>query len=226
MIIAIDGPAAAGKSTVAKKIANQLNYVYIDTGAMYRAITLAANINGIDYEDELNLAKLTKNTSITFKQNDGMQQVFINNKDVTLDIRNQEVTNNVSTVAKHQKVREILVEKQRELAQNKHVVMDGRDIGSHVLPNADVKLFLVASVEERAKRRHEENLANGFESNLDQLKEEIRKRDQIDSEREVSPLVKAEDAIEVDTTNMNIDEVTNYILSIISNKMKVNEGEQ
>ena len=226
MIIAIDGPAAAGKSTVAKKIANQLNYVYIDTGAMYRAITLAANINGIDYEDELNLAKLTKNTSITFKQNDGMQQVFINNKDVTLDIRNQEVTNNVSTVAKHQKVREILVEKQRELAQNKHVVMDGRDIGSHVLPNADLKLFLVASVEERAKRRHEENLANGFESNLDQLKEEIRKRDQIDSEREVSPLVKAEDAIEVDTTNMNIDEVTNYILSIISNKMKVNEGEQ
>jgi len=226
MIIAIDGPAAAGKSTVAKKIANQLNYVYIDTGAMYRAITLAANINGIDYEDELNLAKLTKNTSITFKQNDGMQQVFINNKDVTLDIRNQDVTNNVSTVAKHQKVREILVEKQRELAQNKHVVMDGRDIGSHVLPNADVKLFLVASVEERAKRRHEENLANGFESNLDQLKEEIRKRDQIDSEREVSPLVKAEDAIEVDTTNMNIDEVTNYILSIISNKMKVNEGEQ
>ena len=226
MIIAIDGPAAAGKSTVAKKIANQLNYVYIDTGAMYRAITLAANINGIDYEDELNLAKLTKNTSITFKQNDGIQQVFINNKDVTLDIRNQEVTNNVSTVAKHQKVREILVEKQRELAQNKHVVMDGRDIGSHVLPNADVKLFLVASVEERAKRRHEENLANGFESNLDQLKEEIRKRDQIDSEREVSPLVKAEDAIEVDTTNMNIDEVTNYILSIISNKMKVNEGEQ
>ncbi len=226
MIIAIDGPAAAGKSTVAKKIATQLNYVYIDTGAMYRAITLAANINGIDYEDELNLAKLTKNTSITFKQNDGIQQVFINNKDVTLDIRNQEVTNNVSTVAKHQKVREILVEKQRELAQNKHVVMDGRDIGSHVLPNADVKLFLVASVEERAKRRHEENLANGFESNLDQLKEEIRKRDQIDSEREVSPLVKAEDAIEVDTTNMNIDEVTNYILSIISNKMKVNEGEQ
>lgn len=226
MIIAIDGPAAAGKSTVAKKIANQLNYVYIDTGAMYRAITLAANINGIDYEDELNLAKLTKNTSITFKQNNGIQQVFINNKDVTLDIRNQEVTNNVSTVAKHQKVREILVEKQRELAQNKHVVMDGRDIGSHVLPNADVKLFLVASVEERAKRRHEENLANGFESNLDQLKEEIRKRDQIDSEREVSPLVKAEDAIEVDTTNMNIDEVTNYILSIISNKMKVNEGEQ
>lgn len=226
MIIAIDGPAAAGKSTVAKKIATQLNYVYIDTGAMYRAITLAANINGIDYEDELNLAKLTKNTSITFKQNNGIQQVFINNKDVTLDIRNQEVTNNVSTVAKHQKVREILVEKQRELAQNKHVVMDGRDIGSHVLPNADVKLFLVASVEERAKRRHEENLANGFESNLDQLKEEIRKRDQIDSEREVSPLVKAEDAIEVDTTNMNIDEVTNYILSIISNKMKVNEGEQ
>lgn len=226
MIIAIDGPAAAGKSTVAKKIANQLNYVYIDTGAMYRAITLAANINGIDYEDELNLAKLTKNTSITFKQNDGIQQVFINNKDVTLDIRNQDVTNNVSTVAKHQKVREILVEKQRELAQNKHVVMDGRDIGSHVLPNADLKLFLVASVEERAKRRHEENLANGFESNLDQLKEEIRKRDQIDSEREVSPLVKAEDAIEVDTTNMNIDEVTNYILSIISNKMKVNEGEQ
>lgn len=226
MIIAIDGPAAAGKSTVAKKIATQLNYVYIDTGAMYRAITLAANINGIDYEDELNLAKLTKNTSITFKQNNGIQQVFINNKDVTLDIRNQEVTNNVSTVAKHQKVREILVEKQRELAQNKHVVMDGRDIGSHVLPNADLKLFLVASVEERAKRRHEENLANGFESNLDQLKEEIRKRDQIDSEREVSPLVKAEDAIEVDTTNMNIDEVTNYILSIISNKMKVNEGEQ
>ncbi|MGM8213987.1 (d)CMP kinase [Bacillaceae bacterium W0354] len=225
MKIAIDGPAAAGKSTVAKRIAKTLNYVYIDTGAMYRAITLAAFNYNVDYEDESALSNIAKEVSITFKNDDEGQRVFLNQNDVTKEIRNKEITNHVSIVAKHQLVRKTLVEKQRQLAKSGNVVMDGRDIGSFVLPDAEVKIFLIASVEERAIRRHKENISNGFDSNLEQLKEEIRLRDKIDSEREMAPLIKADDAIEVDTTNMDIDEVTNYILTIIQKKLNF-EGEQ
>mgnify|MGYP001942677888 FL=1 len=224
MRIAIDGPAAAGKSTVAKKIAKKLKYTYIDTGAMYRTITLAALNRKVDYEDENALKDIANEVTITFENDEEGQKVFLNNVDVTKEIRNKEVTNNVSIVAKHRSVRTILVNKQRELAKNGNVVMDGRDIGTFVLPDADVKIFLVASVEERAMRRHKENLLNGFESDLEQLKEEIRERDRIDSEREMAPLVKAEDAIEVDTTNMTIDEVVEYILSIVKEKLKVEGG--
>ena len=224
MRIAIDGPAAAGKSTVAKKIAKKLKYTYIDTGAMYRTITLAALNRKVDYEDENALKYIANEVTITFENDEEGQKVFLNNVDVTKEIRNKEVTNNVSIVAKHRSVRTILVNKQRELAKNGNVVMDGRDIGTFVLPDAEVKIFLVASVEERAMRRHKENLLNGFESDLEQLKEEIRERDRIDSEREMAPLVKAEDAIEVDTTNMTIDEVVEYILSIVKEKLKVEGG--
>lgn len=224
MRIAIDGPAAAGKSTVAKKIAKKLKYTYIDTGAMYRTITLAALNRKVDYEDENALKDIANEVTITFENDEEGQKVFLNNVDVTKEIRNKEVTNNVSIVAKHRSVRTILVNKQRELAKNGNVVMDGRDIGTFVLPDAEVKIFLVASVEERAMRRHKENLLNGFESDLEQLKEEIRERDRIDSEREMAPLVKAEDAIEVDTTNMTIDEVVEYILSIVKEKLKVEGG--
>lgn len=224
MRIAIDGPAAAGKSTVAKKIAKKLKYTYIDTGAMYRTITLAALNRKVDYEDENALKDIANEVTITFENDEEGQKVFLNNVDVTKEIRNKEVTNNVSIVAKHRSVRTILVNKQRELAKNGNVVMDGRDIGTFVLPDAEVKIFLVASVQERAMRRHKENLLNGFESDLEQLKEEIRERDRIDSEREMAPLVKAEDAIEVDTTNMTIDEVVEYILSIVKEKLKVEGG--
>lgn len=218
MRIAIDGPAAAGKSTVAKMIAKKLEYVYIDTGAMYRALTWMALNTNTDVHDEDSLGELAENVNITFENANNGQEVYLNGKNITSDIRNHDVTNNVSYVAQHGKVREKLVDMQRELADHGNVVMDGRDIGTFVLPNAEIKVFLVASVEERAERRHKENLEKGFESDLEQLKEEIRRRDEIDSKREVAPLVKAEDAVEIDTTSKSIDEVAEAIMSLVNSK--------
>ena len=221
MKIAIDGPAAAGKSTVAKMLAKELGYLYIDTGAMYRALTLVALKASVNLEQEHELVKLANETTITFRpRNEETQEVYVNDANVSEEIRDKEVTNHVSIVAKHRLIREKMVAMQQQLAQNGNVVMDGRDIGTHVLPNAEVKIFLIASVEERANRRHQENIERGFESDLETLKEEIRKRDQLDSEREVAPLVKAEDAIEVDTTSMNIEEVKDEILRIVKNQEK------
>jgi CMP/dCMP kinase len=210
--IAIDGPAAAGKSTVAKIVANELNYIYIDTGAMYRAITLKALEEANDVHDEEALGKLLDSTEITLIQSDEGQRVLLDNRDVTLAIRSKEVTNNVSYVAQHSKVRDEMVYRQQRLAKERGVVMDGRDIGTKVIPDAEVKIFLIATVEERAKRRHVENLNKGFSSNLEELKKEIEKRDLIDSERAASPLVKASDAIEIDTTSLSIEGVAEQIL--------------
>ncbi|WP_175615080.1 (d)CMP kinase [Piscibacillus halophilus] len=218
MRIAIDGPAAAGKSTVAKMIAKKLNYVYIDTGAMYRALTWKALETNTDVHDENSLGALADQINISFENTYSGQEVLVNEQNVTKEIRNHEVTNNVSYVAQHAKVREKLVEMQRDLAKEGNVVMDGRDIGTFVLPNAEIKVFLVASVGERAERRHRENLDKGFESDLEQLKEEIRRRDKIDSERDVAPLIKAEDAVEIDTTSKSIEEVANSILSFVQSK--------
>lgn len=212
--IAIDGPAAAGKSTVAKLLAEKLAIVYIDTGAMYRAITLAAIRNDVDMEDESALAKLLQETKISLEQSPDGQLVFLNGENVTDVVRTEQVTNKVSIVAKHGIVRDEMVERQKELADEKSIVMDGRDIGTHVLPNATVKLFLIASVEERAERRHAENLSKGFPSDLAQLKQEIEERDKQDMNRAVAPLVKAADAIEIDTTSLTIDEVVNKMLAI------------
>lgn len=186
--IAIDGPAAAGKSTVAKVVAKKLSYVYIDTGAMYRTITYAALEQKVDIENEEQLMEVVKNVKIEFQQGENTQLVFLNGQDVSEVIRTPEVTNRVSIVAKHRLVREEMVRRQQELAEKGGVVMDGRDIGTHVLPDAEVKIFMLASVEERAERRHLENMNKGFDSNLEQLKEEIAQRDKLDSEREVSPL--------------------------------------
>jgi cytidylate kinase len=216
--IAIDGPAAAGKSTVAKIVAKKLGYLYIDTGAMYRAITLEALKNNVDVNDENALDQLLCKTDIKLVVNDGNQFVFINGIDESEEIRTPEVTRNVSYVAKHSVVRKKLVDLQREYASNGGVVMDGRDIGTHVLTDAEVKIFMIASVEERAERRHQENIQKGFESNIQELKEEIAKRDKIDSEREVTPLKKAEDAITLDTSSKTIDEVVNEIMSIVDEK--------
>ena len=213
--IAIDGPAAAGKSTVAKKVAKELGYTYIDTGAMYRAITYKALELKVDLENPEHLHQLITKTSINLEQEQNGQKVFLDNVDVTEVIRNQQVTNSVSDVAKHAVVREEMVKRQQEMAQERGVVMDGRDIGTHVIPDAEVKIFLVASVEERAIRRNKENMQKGNPSRLEQLKEEISKRDKLDSEREVSPLIKASDAIEIDTTAMSIDGVSNEILVIV-----------
>ncbi|MFC2948294.1 (d)CMP kinase [Virgibacillus sediminis] len=210
--IAIDGPAAAGKSTVAKMVAERLRYLYIDTGAMYRALTLKALRDRVHLEGESGLVELLDQTSIALRQSDNGQVVLLDGLDVTLDIRTNEVTNNVSFIAKHPKVREEMVRRQQELASNRSVVMDGRDIGTHVLPDAEVKIFLVATVEERAKRRYEENLQKGFMSNMEELKSEIAQRDQIDSERDASPLIKAPDAREIDTTSLTIEQVAERIL--------------
>lgn len=210
--IAIDGPAAAGKSTVAKIVATKKSYIYIDTGAMYRAITLAALNQGVDLEDEQALDALLKNTVIELVSTDEGQKVHLDTIDVTEDIRTDRVSNQVSVVAKHRAVREEMVRRQQELGNRGGVVMDGRDIGTHVLPDAEVKIFLLASVEERAKRRFEENQKKGYDVNYDQLIEEIARRDKLDSEREVSPLKKADDAIEIDTTSLSIQEVAGKIL--------------
>lgn len=214
--IAIDGPAAAGKSTVAKVVAKKLSYVYIDTGAMYRAITYAALEQKVDIENEEKLMEVVKNVNIEFQQGENTQLVFLNGQDVSEVIRTPDVTNRVSIVAKHRLVREEMVRRQQELAEKGGVVMDGRDIGTHVLPDAEVKIFMLASVEERAERRHLENINKGFDSNLEQLQEEIAQRDKLDSEREVSPLKKADDALELDTTSLSIEEVVRKIMGIVS----------
>lgn len=218
--IAIDGPAAAGKSTVAKQIAEHLSIVYIDTGAMYRAITYKALQQKVDVQNEQLLTALLADTDIQLSYNGSGQRVFLDGKDVTEAIRKEEVSNYVSYVASHRFIREKLVEQQQELANDISVVMDGRDIGTHVLPDADVKIFLLASVEERALRRHKENVKKGYKSDLPQLINDIRQRDERDSNREVSPLVKAEDAILIDTTSLSIDQVVELILH------KINEYEE
>lgn len=211
--IAIDGPAAAGKSTAAKIVAAKLSYIYIDTGAMYRAITYKALKRNIDVEDGIALGRLLADTTISLVQGEKGQLVLVDGEDVTEVIRTDEVTNNVSAVARHREVRRDMTIRQQELAAKGGVVMDGRDIGTSVLPNADVKIFLLAGVEERAKRRHAENLKKGFSSDLENLKREIAMRDKMDTEREESPLKKAEGAVEIDTTYMSIDEVADAIMA-------------
>jgi cytidylate kinase len=217
--IAIDGPAAAGKSTVAKIIAEHYSYIYIDTGAMYRALTYKALENNIDLHDEDKVADVLSTINIDLLPTEEGQNVMVNEENVTEIIRSNEVTNNVSIVAMHSKVREEMLKRQRQLAREGGVVMDGRDIGTHVLPNAELKIFLRASVEERAKRRHEENQKKGFSSNLEQLKQEIANRDKLDSEREVAPLRKADDAIEIDTTALSILDVVNKIENYIEERL-------
>lgn len=216
--IAIDGPAAAGKSTVAKIVADRLNYLYIDTGAMYRALTLKAINEGSNLADEKEILNLLLQTEIQLKNGKNGQLVFLDGKDVTNEIRYHNVSAKVSYIAKLANVRKEMVKRQQALAKNRAVVMDGRDIGTHVLPSAQVKIFLIASVDERAKRRHEENLSKGLPSNLEQLKVEIQKRDEIDTNRQTAPLVKAKDAIEVDTTSLSVNEVVNRILSEVKKK--------
>lgn len=218
--IAIDGPAAAGKSTVAKIVAEKLSYIYIDTGAMYRALTYKALEENIDLENADALYETLLNTEIHLIPSNNGQLVYLNEQNVTSEIRSGGVTNSVSIVSKHQKVRGEMVRRQQELADEGGVVMDGRDIGTHVLPNAEVKVFLLASVDERAARRHEENLKKGFPSDISQLIEEITRRDKIDSEREIAPLKKAADAVEIDTTSLTIEDVVGKIMALVIERME------
>ena len=216
--IAIDGPASSGKSTVAKILASDFHFIYVDTGAMYRAITFLAIKHNIVFSDEDGLAELTKKYPITFKQSAHGQLVFADDEEITQAIRQPDVTGAVSEVSAHRKVREELVQAQRKLAQAGGVVMDGRDIGTTVLPQAEVKIFLVASVDERAQRRYKENQEKGIEMDFEAIKEAIAKRDYLDSHREVSPLIQAEDAELVDTTGMSIEQVVTKIKEVIQSK--------
>lgn len=217
--IAIDGPAAAGKSTIAKMTAEKLGYTYIDTGAMYRALTHKALQMNIDINDEGSLKDLLNSIEITLKPIGKSQLVFVDGLDVTEDIRSREVTSSVSSVATHPLVRELMVDKQRVLAEGVGVVMDGRDIGTRVLLNAELKIFMTASVEERASRRHIENEQRGIVSSLEQLKTEISERDRADMERKASPLKKADDALLIDTTAMSIEEVAEKIRKLAEERL-------
>ena len=210
--IAIDGPAAAGKSTIAQMIAKELSYTYIDTGAMYRAITYKALQQHVDVNNESKMATLLTESDIQLDYDSSGQRIILDGADVTEVIRKEDVSNAVSYVASHRMIRKKMVEQQRQLANNISVVMDGRDIGTEVLPDAEIKIFLLASVEERALRRHKENIAKGYDSDLYQLMGDIRDRDERDANRKVSPLVQAEDAILMDTTALTINEVVDAIL--------------
>lgn len=217
--IAIDGPASSGKSTIAKILADTYQLVYVDTGAMYRSLTYLALKNNIAFDDEDALMGLLNTTEIVLKRTEDGQSVIVNDEDVTEAIRQNDVTNNVSVVASFAKVREELVRRQQAMAQKTGVAMDGRDIGTVVLPNAEVKIFLVASVSERADRRYLENKQKGIESDYEQLMKEIIARDEYDSNREVSPLKQAEDAVKVDTTGLSIEEVVERCKEIILSKL-------
>lgn len=205
-IIAVDGPAGAGKSTVSKICAARLGYTYIDTGAMYRAVALKVLLSGKPVSEEL-----LDNIKIEL---DESARVYLDGREVTKDIRTPEVSRGASDVAKLGFVRSKLTELQREIAARGSVIMDGRDIGTQVLPNADLKIFLTASVEERARRRFEELKAKGYSADLNQIAEEISLRDKQDSEREIAPLAQADDAVLVDSTNMTIEQVVAKILEL------------
>lgn len=210
--IAIDGPASSGKSTVAKMIAKDFGYTYLDTGAMYRSATYLALTNGIDITDQERIVQLLTQYPIRFgRDENGQQLVFVGETDVTFPIRDNQVSNNVSAVAALPLVREELVRLQQKIAEGGGIVMDGRDIGTVVLPQAELKIFLIASVEERARRRFKENMERGIETDLAILKEEIAARDFKDSNRAVSPLKAADDAITFDTTGVSIEEVVQFI---------------
>jgi cytidylate kinase len=212
--IAIDGPAGAGKSTIAKLVAKAFNFVYIDTGAMYRAVTLKAMRLGINLDDDTAFDFID---DTTFEYHDG--NLYMDGEDVSDHIRTREVSNNVSLVSSHLTVRNKTVKIQQELSKNLNVVMDGRDIGYNVLPNATFKFFLTANVETRAKRRHKENLERNIHTSLEDIKKEIIARDHFDTNRIHTPLKAAEDAIIIDTSDMSIDEVIETI------KAKVREDE-
>lgn len=214
--VAIDGPASSGKSTVAKIIAKRFGYVYCDTGAMYRSVTWAALKNGIAVSDTKDVIELAHQIKITFEPGEPDQRVFVDGHEVTKDIRTEQIAANVSAVAAIPEVREQMVEQQRQIAQAGGIVMDGRDIGTTVLPNAQVKVFLVASAHERARRRYEENLQKGLATqSLAELEAAIKLRDQKDSTRKVSPLTQAKDAILIDTTSLTIDQVVDEISALI-----------
>jgi len=215
--VAIDGPAAAGKSTIAKKVADIKGFTYIDTGAMYRAFTWYCLQKGVDCENEAACVALIPEVKIELKPG---HVVLCNGQDVSQDIRQPNVSGNVSYIASYKDIRLALVEQQRAMAETDSVIMDGRDIGTYVLPNAEVKIFQIANVETRAVRRYEENIAKGIPCTLEDIEADVRKRDYIDSHREFAPLKAAADAVYIDTSYMSIDQVVERVIDIINKKME------
>lgn len=220
--IAIDGPAGAGKSTIAKEIANKLNFIYVDTGAMYRALALACIRAKVDAKDEQSVVNVCKDVSITIKYEDGEQKVLLNGENVNSLIRSGEVSNMTSSISIYKEVREKLISLQRELAKNENVIMDGRDIGTFILPEAQVKIYLTASTKVRAVRRYEQ-LGDNNNITVEEIEKEIIERDYRDMNREIAPLKQAEDAILIDTSSDTIDEVINKIVKIIKNNINMED---
>ena len=220
--IAIDGPAGAGKSTIARRLAKELGYHYVDTGAIYRTVAYFMDLLGVSPKDVDGVERYIDELTIQIQYNEkGEQRMIMNGMDVSDDIRSQDISQKASLVSAHAVVRDVMLDMQRDVAKKNNVIMDGRDIGTVVLPRANVKIFLTASVEIRAKRRYDELVAKGTKADLNKIQEEIRQRDHQDITRPIAPLKQARDAILVDTSNMTINEVITTLQRIIKEKIPV-----
>ena len=217
-IVAVDGTAGSGKGTITKIIAKKLNLVSIDTGAMYRCVALECINQGIEYTEIEKIKKVLENINIELKKENGNQLVFLNGQDVTEDIRTPEVDNQVAKFAAVKEVRKKITPIQRKMGDNNDIIMEGRDIGTVVFPNADVKVFLDCSVEERAMRRYKQDLEKGIQTTYDEVLASIKERHRLETEREIAPLTKAPDAVYIDSTGMTIDEEAEAVIKVINEK--------
>lgn len=217
--VAIDGPVGTGKSTVARMVAKELAFLYIDTGAMFRAIALFCANNRVDCENSYEVSEALKNVDIKIKFEENMQQIYLNEKKVTDEIRTPEISSKASQIAKYPEVRKKLLDLQRSIAEGNKVVMDGRDVGTVVLPEAEVKIYLDADIDERARRRYEEFISRNRQVDFEEIKRSIAERDERDKNRKLSPLRKAEDAVEIDTTNIDAQGVADEIICIVKSRI-------
>ena len=218
-VVAIDGPAGSGKGTITKLVSEKRNLVSIDTGAMYRCVALDCLNNGIDVEDIEGIERILDKIQIELKKIDGVQKVFLNGEDVSKEIREPRVDEVVAKFAAVKQIRDKVTPMQREMGKTQNIIMEGRDIGTVVFPNADVKIFLDCSIEERANRRYKQNLEKGIQMTYEEVLENIKERNRLETERDIAPFVKPEDAITLDSTNLSIDEVVEEVLKIIDEKL-------